>query len=86
MNFLFTKRVKVVRLLALRVEVRIMRVLLVEDDRTTARGIALMLKQAGMVAEEHLQLPARDTKVSDKNAEKDREFVERGRALRESRG
>ncbi|MBX6373505.1 MAG: response regulator transcription factor [Acetobacteraceae bacterium] len=28
-----------------------MRVLLVEDDRTTARGIALMLKQAGMVAD-----------------------------------
>ncbi|WP_188897240.1 response regulator transcription factor CtrA [Caldovatus sediminis] len=28
-----------------------MRVLLVEDDLTTARGIALMLKQAGMVAD-----------------------------------
>ncbi|MEO9328958.1 YihY/virulence factor BrkB family protein [Gordonia aurantiaca] len=54
-----------------------------EFDAELERGRQL---QAGMVAEEHLQLPARDTKVSDKNAEKDREFVERGRALRESRG
>ncbi len=54
-----------------------------EFDAELERGRQL---QAGMAAEEHLQLPPRDTKVSDKNAKKDQEFVEQGRALRESRG
>jgi membrane protein len=40
--------------------------------------------QAGIEAEETLQLPPRDTKKSDKKAEKVREDVEEGRALRES--
>jgi membrane protein len=42
--------------------------------------------QAGIPAEETVQLPPRDTKASDKKARKAREDVERGRALRESRG
>lgn len=54
-----------------------------EFDAELERGRQL---QAGMAAEEHLQLPPRDTKASDKNAKKDQEFVEQGRALRESRG
>lgn len=54
-----------------------------ELDSELERGREL---QAGLRAEEHLQLPERDTRVSDKNAEKDAEHVERGRSLRLSRG
>ena len=42
--------------------------------------------QAGVAAEESVQLPARDTTKIEKNEDKRREDVERGRALRESRG
>ncbi len=51
-----------------------------ELDSELERGRQL---QAGMVAEERLQLPPRDTRVSDKNYEKDAEAVEQGRLLRE---
>ncbi|WP_188487564.1 YihY/virulence factor BrkB family protein [Williamsia phyllosphaerae] len=54
-----------------------------EFDSELERGREL---QAGLPAEEHLQLPPRDTKASDKNERTDQEFIERGRALRESRG
>jgi membrane protein len=54
-----------------------------EFDSELERGRQL---QAGLPAEEHLQLPPRDTTASDKNAETDRKFVERGRALRKSSG
>ena len=39
--------------------------------------------QAGIEAEETLQLPPRDTRASDKKAEKHEERVEEGRRLRE---
>lgn len=42
--------------------------------------------QAGIAAEEELQLPARDTKASDKRAKKYAEDVERGRQLRLTAG
>lgn len=42
--------------------------------------------QAGLSAEEHVQLPPRDTTAADKNHEKDEQFVERARLLRQSRG
>jgi membrane protein len=42
--------------------------------------------QAGLPAEEHVQLPPRDTTAADKNHERDDEFVERARLLRQSRG
>ncbi|WP_225973163.1 YihY/virulence factor BrkB family protein [Nesterenkonia natronophila] len=42
--------------------------------------------QAGISAEEDLQLPARDTKASDKKAKKQREHLERARNLRRSAG
>lgn len=42
--------------------------------------------QAGIAAEEEIQLPPRDTRKSDKAAAKEREDVERGRRLRTSRG
>ena len=42
--------------------------------------------QAGMVSEEHVQLPARDTRAAEKRAAQHREDVERGRALRLSHG
>lgn len=42
--------------------------------------------QAGLPAEVHVQLPPRDTTASDKSEAKDEQFVERARALRESRG
>jgi membrane protein len=42
--------------------------------------------QAGMPAEEEIQLPPRDTRKSDKDARKEQEDVRRGRELRESRG
>lgn len=54
-----------------------------EVDAELERGRQL---QAGMHAEKSLQLPPRDTKVSDKNAEKDAEFVERARQLRRTHG
>ena len=42
--------------------------------------------QAGIAAEEELQLPPRDTRKSDKAAAKEQEDIERGRKLRESQG
>jgi len=54
-----------------------------ELDAELERGREL---QAGLPAEEELQLPPRDTRVSDKAAEKRRKDVERGRRLRRSRG
>ncbi len=52
-----------------------------ELDSELERGRQL---QAGIVAEERLQLPPRDTRVSDKNDKKDADVVEQGRRLRES--
>ncbi|MGA9872196.1 MAG: YhjD/YihY/BrkB family envelope integrity protein [Rhodococcus sp. (in: high G+C Gram-positive bacteria)] len=52
-----------------------------ELDSELERGRQL---QAGIEAEERLQLPPRDTRVSEKNEQKDREAVEQGRRLRES--
>lgn len=54
-----------------------------EVDSEIERGREL---QAGIAAEEELQLPARDTKASDKKAKKYAEDVERGRNLRKSAG
>lgn len=54
-----------------------------EVDSEIERGREL---QAGMPAEETLQLPARDTKASDKRERKYAEDVERARALRETAG
>jgi membrane protein len=54
-----------------------------ELDAELERGRQL---QAGIAAEEELQLPPRDTRKSDKAAAKEREDVERGRRLRTSRG
>ena len=54
-----------------------------ELDAELERGREL---QAGMPAEEELQLPLRDTRGVDKAAEKEREHVEQARALRRSRG
>ncbi|MBI9113536.1 YihY/virulence factor BrkB family protein [Sanguibacter suaedae] len=54
-----------------------------ELDAELERGRQL---QAGIAAEETVQLPPRDTQASEKKAEKFREDVERGRELRESRG
>ncbi|NYE36002.1 membrane protein [Nocardioides cavernae] len=54
-----------------------------ELDAEVERGRQL---QAGIAAEEELQLPPRDTRKSDKAAEKEQEDVERGRRLRRSRG
>jgi membrane protein len=54
-----------------------------ELDAELERGREL---QAGMPAEEEIQLPPRDTRKSDKAAEKERQDVQRGRRLRESRG
>jgi membrane protein len=42
--------------------------------------------QAGIAAEEQIQLPPRDTRQSDKKAAKHEKDVAQGRALRESRG
>jgi membrane protein len=42
--------------------------------------------QAGIAAEEQIQLPMRDTRQSDKKAKKHDEDVEQARALRRSRG
>lgn len=54
-----------------------------ELDAELERGRQL---QAGIAAEEDLQLPPRDTRVVDKNQAKDDEDVRRGRKLRQSRG
>ncbi|MGJ9373797.1 YihY/virulence factor BrkB family protein [Nesterenkonia sp. CF4.4] len=54
-----------------------------EVDSEVERGREL---QAGMPAEENLQLPARDTKASDKKAKKHQEDVERAHNLRRSAG
>ncbi len=54
-----------------------------EVDSELERGREL---QAGLPAEEELQLPLRDTRVLDKNAAKDKEDVKRGIKLRRSRG
>ncbi|MEE6287962.1 YihY/virulence factor BrkB family protein [Georgenia sp. MJ173] len=54
-----------------------------EFDAELERGRQL---QGGIEAEEHIQLPARDTRAAEKKAAKKREHVERGRALRLSRG
>jgi membrane protein len=54
-----------------------------ELDAEIERGREL---QAGITAEETLQLPPRDTKVSDKKAAKEEEDAERGRRLRETHG
>lgn len=54
-----------------------------ELDAELERGREL---QAGMPAEEEIQLPPRDTRKLDKAAKKEREDVLRGRRLRESRG
>ena len=54
-----------------------------ELDAELERGRQL---QAGMAAEEDLQLPPRDTRVVEKNQAKDAEDVERARELRQSRG
>ena len=54
-----------------------------ELDAELERGRQL---QAGIAAEEDLQLPPRDTRVVDKNEAKDAQDVERGRELRRSRG
>jgi membrane protein len=54
-----------------------------ELDSELERGRQL---QAGLPAEESIQLPPRDTRKSDKAAEKQREDVARARRLRETRG
>ena len=54
-----------------------------ELDAELERGREL---QAGIAAERTIQLPARDTRKSDKAARRERLDVERGRALRLSRG
>ena len=54
-----------------------------ELDAELERGREL---QAGMAAEEEIQLPPRDTRKIDKAADKEREDVLRGRRLRETAG
>ena len=54
-----------------------------ELDSELERGREL---QAGLPAEEELQLPPRDTKLIEKKAKKEAEDIEQGRRLRESRG
>ncbi|PPH96991.1 ribonuclease BN [Rathayibacter sp. AY1B7] len=54
-----------------------------EFDAELERGRQL---QAGIEAEEHIQLPPRDTRQSEKKAEKHAEDVADGRELRESAG
>ncbi|MCM6763970.1 YihY/virulence factor BrkB family protein [Rathayibacter sp. ZW T2_19] len=54
-----------------------------EFDAELERGRQL---QAGIEAEEHIQLPPRDTRTSDKKAEKHAEDVADGRKLRETAG
>jgi membrane protein len=54
-----------------------------ELDAELERGREL---QAGMPAEEVIQLPARDTRTSDKAAKQERAYIDRGRRLRLTRG
>ena len=54
-----------------------------EVDAELERGRQL---QAGIAAEEELQLPPRDTRKSEKAAEKREEDIEEGRRIRESAG
>jgi membrane protein len=54
-----------------------------ELDSELERGRQL---QAGIAAEQDLQLPPRDNRVAEKNQAKELEDLERGRRLRESRG
>ena len=54
-----------------------------ELDAELERGREL---QAGLPAEELIQLPPRDTRKSDKAAAREQKDIERGRRLRESRG
>ncbi|WP_324649808.1 YihY/virulence factor BrkB family protein [Georgenia sp. H159] len=54
-----------------------------EFDAELERGRQL---QAGIEAEEQIQLPARDTKAADKKAKQHEQDIERGRALRLSHG
>lgn len=54
-----------------------------EWDAEVERGREL---QGGIAAEEHIQLPPRDTRQADKKAAKHEEDVEQGRRLRQSRG
>ncbi|UDY24650.1 YihY/virulence factor BrkB family protein [Nocardioides sp. Kera G14] len=54
-----------------------------ELDSELERGREL---QAGIPAEEELQLPPRDTRLIEKNAKKRDEVIARGRRLRRSRG
>jgi len=51
-----------------------------EFDAELERGRQL---QAGMPAEEEIQLPPRDTRKSDKAAEKEKKDIEEGRRIRE---
>ena len=54
-----------------------------EFDAEMERGRQL---QAGIEAEETIQLPPRDTKKSDKLQEKEEEDIRHGRELREQHG
>jgi membrane protein len=54
-----------------------------ELDAELERGRQL---QAGIVAERDLQLPPRDSRVTEKNQAKEERDVEQGRALRQSGG
>ena len=54
-----------------------------ELDAELERGREL---QAGMPAEETIQLPARDTRTSEKAAKKERADIERGRRIRRTHG
>jgi membrane protein len=54
-----------------------------ELDSELERGREL---QAGIAAEQTVQLPPRDTRQTDKARQKERQDIERGRALRRSRG
>ncbi|MET0863684.1 MAG: YihY/virulence factor BrkB family protein [Nakamurella sp.] len=54
-----------------------------EVDAEMERGRQL---QAGIAAEESIQLPPRDTRVIDKNEAKDDRDIQQGRQLRRSRG
>ena len=42
--------------------------------------------QAGIEAEDAIQLPPRDTTASDKRLEKEKEDIHRGRTLRQTNG
>jgi len=54
-----------------------------ELDSELERGREL---QAGLPAEEELQLPPRDTKLIEKNAAKEEKDIAQGRRLRQTRG